>query len=133
MPPSLLGGYSLPTWLGTGNPVDIWPAHMVVKQSLTKVLTTTIDAVLDDDEVDAALLIWNLWQPQTYALVCQLLPRLAEAHPDKPLVGCFFGSNAEEGRSKLEASSRIAVFQTPERAIRALGHLARYSAFRRGL
>ena len=123
----------LPTWLSTGNPVDIWPAHMVVKQSLTKVLTITIDAVLNDDEVDAVLLIWNLWQQQTYALVCQLLPKLAEAHPDKPLVGCFFGSNAEEGRSKLEASGRVAVFHTPDRAIRALSHLARYSAFRRGL
>ena len=123
----------LPTWLNTGNPVDIWPAHMVVKQSLAKVLTTTIDAVLDDDGVDAAMLIWNLWQPQTYALVCQLLPKLAEAHPDKPLIGSFFGSNAEEGRSKLEASGRVAVFHTPNRAIRALGHLARYSAFRSGL
>ena len=122
-----------PRWQAVDNPVDIWPAHMVLKQSLTKVLTETIDAMFGDSEVDAVLLIWNLWHQQTYTQVCQLLPKLAEAHPDKPLVCCFFGANAEEAKNRLEASGRIMVFHTPDKAIRALSHLARYSAFCRSL
>jgi len=121
-----------PQWQAVGNPVDIWPAYMVLKQSLTKVLTEAIDAICNDNEVDAALLIWNLWRQQTYTQICQFLPKLAEAHPDKPLVCCFFGTYAEEAKNKLELNGRIVVFHTPDRAIRALGHLARYSAFRRG-
>ncbi len=121
-----------PSWQGVGNPVDIWPAYMVLKQPLTKVLTGTLDAILSDHGVDAALLIWNVRPRQACTQICELLPKLAMAHPDKPLVCCLFGAYAEEAKNSLEASGRIMVTHTPDRAIRALSHMARYSAFRRG-
>ena len=120
-----------PSWQGVNNPVDIWPAYMVLKQSFTKVLTETLDAMLSDYEVDAVLLIWNMQRHQTSTQICELSPKLAEAHSDKPLVCCPFGAYAEETKNKLEASGRIMVTYTPDRAIRALSHLARYTAFRR--
>jgi len=121
-----------PPWQDVGNPVDIWPAHMVQKQPVIKVLTDALDAILNDYEVDAAILIWVVTTRQDCTQICQLLLKLAESHPDKPLICCIHGTYAEEAKNKLEASGRIMVTYIPERAIRALSHLARYSAFRRG-
>jgi len=121
-----------PSWQGVGNPVDIWPAFMVLKRSFTRVLTEGIGAVLSDSGVDAALLIWTVPTRQTCTHLCQILTKLAEAHQGKPLVCSLFGPYAEEAKNTLEATGGVAVFPTPDRAIRALAYLAQYSAFRRG-
>jgi acetyltransferase len=121
-----------PPWQSVGNPVDIWPAFIVQKHPLTKVLTGSVGAVLNDDEVDAALLIWGVTSRQTCARLCQILTRLAEVHRNKPLVCSLWGAHVDEAKDSLEATGRIMVTRTPDRAIRALAHLARYSAVRRG-
>jgi len=123
----------LPSWQSVGNPVDLWPGFMVLKQSLTKILTEGIDAVLSDYEVDAAFLIWAVPNRQTCTHLCHILTKLAEAHQDKPLACCLVGACVEEAKHMLEATGKIIVFYTPDRAIRALARLAQYSAFRRGL
>ncbi len=122
-----------PSWQSVGNPVDLWPGFMVLKQSLTKILTEGIDAVLSDYEVDAVLLIWGVPTRQTCTHLCHILTKLTEAHQDKPLVCCLVGACAEEAKHMLEATGKIIVFYTPDRAIRALARLAQYSAFRRRL
>lgn len=119
-----------PSWLGIGNPVDLWPPFMVLKQPLNKLLTDALDTVFSDAGVDAVLLVWEVWLPQIETQICQLLPKMADAYPDKPLVCSFFGAYAEGAKRRLQQSGRIMVTDTPERAIRALSHLARYSAFR---
>jgi len=121
-----------PSWMGISNPVDIWPAYMVQKQPMTELLTESIGAVLNDYEVDAALFMWAPISHQNCSDLCQLLVKLAEAHQDKPLVCSLHGPYAEEARNNLEVTGRVIVFHNPDRAIRALAHLARYSAFRRG-
>ncbi len=122
-----------PSWMSISNPVDILPAYIVQKQPLVKVLTNSIGAILDDYEVDAALFMWAPTSRQNCSDLCQLLIKLAEAHQDKPLVCSLHGSYAEEAKNNLEATGRVIVFHNPDRAIRTLAHLARYSAFRRGL
>ena len=122
-----------PSWQGVGNPVDIWPTVMVLKRPINTILTNTIDNILNDCEVDAVLLIWNVLLRETARRIRQVLPKLAEAHPDKPIVCCLFGPYAKGAKHGLEQSGRVMVTDTPERAIRALSHLARYSAFSRGI
>jgi acetyltransferase len=121
-----------PSWLSVSNPADLWPACMVSKQPLARVLTESIGAMLSDSAVDAVLFVWSPWSESNCADLSQLLARLAEAHPDKPLVCSLHGDYAKAAQNILEATGRLVVFHNPYRAIRALGHLARYSAFRRG-
>ena len=106
-----------PPWQSIGNPLDIWPTFIVQKQPFTKVVTEGVGAVPNR---------------QTCNHLCQILTELAEVHRDKPMVCCLFGNYAGEAKSRMEATGRIMVFQAPHRAIRVLGHLAKYSAFRRG-
>jgi len=121
-----------PSWQSVGNPADIWAAYMVAKQPLTKVLTETIATVLSDSEVDALLFMWTVTTHQTCIELCQVLTKLTEAQPDKPLVCFLYGPHAAETKHRLEATGRIMVYPSPDRAIRALNHLAQYSVFRRG-
>ncbi len=121
-----------PAWLSVSNPADVWPSYMVSKQPLAKVLDGSIGAMLDDGAVDALLFVWSPWSEQNCIDLSQLLAKLAEAHPDKPLVCSLHGDHARVAQDILEVTGRITVFHNPYRAIRALGHLARYSTFRRG-
>ncbi|MFC1993017.1 acetate--CoA ligase family protein [Chloroflexota bacterium] len=119
-----------PSWLGVGNPMDLWPPFMVMKQPLNKLLTDALGTVFSDAGVDAVLLVWEVWIPQVEAQICQLLPKMAEAYPDKPLVCSLFGAYAEGAKRRLQQSGRVMITDSPEKAVRVLGRLAQYSAFR---
>jgi len=121
-----------PSWQSVGNPLDIAPASVVLKHPFPKVLAESMEAILDDDGVDAALCLSIARTGERLSEIYPILQKLAEAHPDKPLVCSLQGPDIEEARNKLESTGRIIVFHTPERAIRALAHLSQYSAFRRG-
>jgi len=123
----------MPSWQGVGNPVDIWPACMVLKQPIPHVITEMLDAILSDDGVDAAILVWNIELRRTGANIREAVPKLVETYRDKPLVCCLFGTDTEHVRTKLKKSGAFMTTGTPERAIRALGRVAQYSAFRRSL
>ncbi len=122
-----------PSWQNVGNPADMWPAIMVSDQPQIKVLSDTADAILSDDCVDSTLLVWWVQTHQICAEFCQVFEELTGVHKNKPLVFSLHGRYAEEVKRKLEPGSRIIDFYSPDRAIRALGHLARYSEFRRRL
>jgi len=119
-----------PSWQSVGNPADMWPAIMVSDQPQTRVLADTLEAILSDDEVDAIVLVWWMQTEQVFTDFCELLEKVAETYQDKPLVCSLHGVYGGEAKIRLEASGRIIDFYNPDRAIRALGHLARYSAFR---
>lgn len=121
----------VPPWHNIGNPVDVWPGYIITKNPLTKVWTETLEAVLSDKEVAAVLFIWPVPVRHTIERLHHTLVKLVEAYPDKPLVCCLIGAHAEEARAVLQATGKIAVFYTPDRAVRVLSYLARYSAFRR--
>ncbi|MFC1980000.1 acetate--CoA ligase family protein [Chloroflexota bacterium] len=120
----------LPSWQGVGNPADIWPAVMISKNPLDQVLTESIIPVLNDDEVHAALIAWAVQNSQHCNILCEIMVKLAEAHQAKPLVCCVDGYYAEEAKNRLKDVSGIMVAHSLDRAIRALAHMARYSAFR---
>jgi len=120
-----------PPWHNIGNPVDVWPGYIITKNPLTKVWTETLDAVLSDKEVAAVLFIWPVPVRHTIERLHHTLVNLVEAYPDKPLVCCLIGAHAVEASAVLQATGKIAVFYTPDRAVRVLSYLAQYSAFRK--
>ena len=120
-----------PSWLDVGNPADIWPAVVVAKKgSLFEVLEIAIESFLDDPGVDAVLCILGAFKPAIAVSLRQLVEQAAKSHPDKPLVFYFYVAFADEAKDELEKTGKTLVFPSPDRAIRALGHLADYSEFR---
>jgi len=120
-----------PPWLNVGNPVDFWPSVMVLKQPPYKVIEITLRGLLSDPGVDAALLVWaGVNTLANCAELCKVLEKLIQNYPDKPLIPCVYGCFAEELKNTLRKADKTAAFSIPDRAIRALGHLADYSEFR---
>ena len=120
-----------PSWQNVSNPVDTWPAVGVTKKaSLFEVQEIAAKALLDDAGVDAVLCILGVFVPSAEIDLRQLVEQASKSHPDKPLVFYLYGLLANEAKNKLEETSKTLAFPSPERAIRALGHLADYSEFR---
>lgn len=131
--PATINRFSVlsPSWQNVGNPVDIWPAVGVAKKaSLFEAQEIAAKALLDDVGVDAVLCIFGVFIPSLEIDLHRLVEEAAKSHPDKPLVFYLYGSFVNEAKNKLEKTSKTLVFPSPDRAIRALGHLADYSEFR---
>ncbi len=122
-----------PSWQSIGNPLDILPAFVVSKQPFYKVLTEALDASFKDDGIDAISLMWGIWTRPECNRFCQTINELLEVHCHKPLVCFLMGDYAGEAKDILLAAGKTMVFHNPDRAARALAHLAQYSAFRRSL
>lgn len=119
-----------PHWQNPDNPADIWPAIQIAKKaSPFKVLEKATIALLDDPGVDAVLCILYAISPAFTIDLHQLVQKAARSHTDKPLVFFLYGPFATEVKDKLEANSKTMAFPSPDRAMRALGHLADYSEF----
>ena len=116
-----------PSWLAIGNPVDTWPAIMIERHSPTEAIAEGICALIND--VDAVLFMLNAACQQWRDEHCQLMTELANSYPDKPLVSHSWGPMADEIAEKVEKAGKTITLSSPDRAIRALSHLADYSHF----
>ena len=121
-----------PPWQRVANPADIAPSFIVAKKDLSETLRITVEALLDDPAIDAVLCIVGFSELSVTRAFCQVVEKATTTYPDKPLVVYFYGSPAvAEVEGLLEAGAKSMVFPSLYRAIRALGHLADYSEFRR--
>ncbi len=116
-----------PPWLAVANPVDIWPAMILSRQPLLRVFRAALEALFSDPAVDAVLCICGISESAVCDRFRQYAERLTRDYPDKPLVWYIYGPLANEARSELEDTGKTQVFSSPDRAIRALAHLADYS------
>jgi len=116
-----------PPWLAVSNPVDTWPAIMVSKQSPTEAMAEAARAVIND--VDAVLFVWLATCQQWCDEHSQLMMELANIYPDKAFIAHPYGPLAHEAAAKLEKTGKTMAFSSPDRAARALSHLADYSHF----
>lgn len=123
-------GEILPSWQGVGNPADLGPAVMVRKLPAIETLETVVKAILDDPGVDAVLGIFGVFGPSVGATYYQVAEKAAMSHPHKPFVFYFYGPFVAEALGEFHAKDCTMAFPSPNRAIRALGHLADYSEFR---
>jgi acetyltransferase len=123
-------GEILPSWQGVGNPVDLGPAIMVRKIPAFETLETVVKAVLNDPGVDAILGIFGAFAPSVGLSYYQTAEKATMSHPDKPIVFYFYGPFVAEALGEFNSKDGTMAFPSPNRAIRALGHLADYSEFR---
>jgi len=119
-----------PSWQNVGNPADIWPTIIVTKQPLLQTGEAAIRNMLHDPQVDAVLCIFSAVTHGLHSELCQCVGQIIKDFPFKPLVFHFYGPFSDKAKAELEERGKTLGFLSPDRAIRALGHLADYSEFR---
>ncbi|MCL6639219.1 MAG: acetate--CoA ligase family protein [Firmicutes bacterium] len=115
-----------PDWMEPGNPSDIWPAGM--GKGYHMVTARVLEQVLNDPGVDAVVCITPAYMPPEKDLftVSDIIKEAAARHRDKPLAVWIFAPHKRELGAIFEEDGTIAVYPTPERAVRALAALYRY-------
>jgi acyl-CoA synthetase (NDP forming) len=108
------------------NPVDTFPAAM--KYGRAKVYEISLDAVLEDEGVDAAIVIVFLVGDMTPD--CIIAP--ARRHPEKPVLVSSYGLLKDESKRTLN-KARIPDYTFAEPAILALSRMYKYAAHKKGL
>jgi acetyltransferase len=113
----------IPPWLPLGNPVDVWPS--VMKYGARPMYRTYLQALLQDENVDAALCIFLTPRipGQEFFDVSEEVIEAAIQFPTKPIVVWAYGPNLREMREKLESSERVVFLPSAERAVQLLSAL----------
>lgn len=125
-----------PLWLGTGNPMDIWPSMVASEQPIGETFASGVRILLEDPNVDALFIIAGAWMEQFNPSLSQVIIKMTEGFPDKPIV-CWayetwtIDTTVKDLAEKIEKEGRSVMFSSVERAIRTLGRLAKYWDFRR--
>jgi len=116
--PNLLPG------AGLSNPVDLIAAATPAQYE------HALTAILDDDEIDAVLVVYTDPMVSDAGEVAEAISRAAAAS-DKPIVANFLAADIEATITHPDdAHPPIPVFDFPESAASALGHAARLAAWR---
>lgn len=117
---------ALPEAAATANPVD------VLGDAAADRYQTALELVMEDPNVDAVLALLTpqrVTEPERTARVISHLAR----ERTKPVIAVYMGGDAvSRGRDMLD-EARVPVYAYPERAVRALAAMVRYSAYLREL
>ena len=116
-----------PPWLPVGNPVDTWMA--VLKRGLAGANVEILDLLLQDDNVDGAIVLLNAYRSTGYESLRELIDGIVETQKrfvEKPVALWAFGMNRHEVIETAEQSGVVAGFSSPGSAARALAGLYRY-------
>ncbi|MBT3990042.1 MAG: acetate--CoA ligase family protein [Rhodospirillaceae bacterium] len=116
-----------PPWLEIGNPVDSWMA--VLQKGLAGANVEILRLLLEDDEVDGAVVLLNAYRTTGYESLAEWVSGIADAQrdfQDKPIAMWAFGKNQHEVIEKAEENGVVAGFSSPKRVARALAGLYRY-------
>jgi acetyltransferase len=118
-PTMLQLNHVLPEAWSRGNPIDI------LGDATPERLSATLDAVLADSEIDAALVVLSP-QAMTDPLECAkaLINTATKYH--KPILTSWMGGISMHAGIELLNQASIPTYSTPERAIRAFMHLVEY-------
>ena len=111
-----------PDWMPLGNPLDIWPAVML--NGTEKAYSMALEAVLRDHNVDGVVCVAIGPECEfSFLDVSEALKEVTEKLPDKPVAAWLYGPNPGEIGEKFEATKRIMVYPTIEKASWALSLL----------
>ncbi|MBE9492496.1 MAG: bifunctional acetate--CoA ligase family protein/GNAT family N-acetyltransferase [Bacteroidetes bacterium] len=110
----------LPPFWSHDNPVD------VIGDAPPERLAKATEIVLQDDKVDAVLVILTPQAMTAPTETAIAISKLAE-HTTKPILSAWLGGKSMREGMQVFNKHNIAVYQTPEQAIRAYMTLARYS------
>jgi acyl-CoA synthetase (NDP forming)/GNAT superfamily N-acetyltransferase len=106
---------------GLANPLDLGAS------ANPRALRESLDTIAESGEADAVLAIIAVTRTNDPFALRAAIAATAEAHPDLPVAAVLLGP---EERAAI-GERRIPVYELPEQAVRALGHAARYAAWRR--
>ena len=110
----------VPSWLSLGNPIDMWTS--VMKFGAKPMYQTYLETLLQDEEVDAVFCI--ILSPklpgQEFFDVSEEIIEAAARFPDKPVVVWAYGPDLKKMTEKLDASGRVVILPSAERAIQVL-------------
>lgn len=109
-----------PAWSPPLNPIDMMAAG--VRHGYKMVYTASLEALLEDENVDAILCIAGFPTLKTI--------KAAIGKRNKPVVTWVLGEWGENLFSKIKETGYQVVYPSPERALRALAVLRDYSAKR---
>ena len=110
-------------WAVISNPVDM-PRGIQVK-GVNEVFQETLQALLEDKGVDCIFI--NLLMGKGFSPDVRLFPKLAEKYLAKPLFISAIGhKNMVEAANATLAKERIPVYNSAERALKAIAALCKY-------
>ncbi len=110
----------LPAAASLHNPVDI------IGDAPPKRYKDSIEAIVKDKNVDGLVVLLSPQAITEPDEVAQILIEAAQK-TEKPILACFSGGDSVEPARKKLMMNRIPAYPFPERAVAAMGGLARYS------
>jgi len=114
-----------PEWLGVGNPVDIWPGVSIMGHTRKEMETAALRLVMKDPNVHAAMAVIGAFDAALGHEYLDMIAEMAREHPEKPFVYFMYGEQFRAVKELVESTGTTLAFPTPDRAFRALSHLAR--------
>jgi acetate---CoA ligase (ADP-forming) len=117
----------MPRWAPAANPADIWAA--IEASGPEKAYAGVAGAMISDPQIDSLAIIFTLI-PESDIDVLGLFNRLRESEPEKPLAAVLMAGDASmlTGWKRILETNRIPTYPLPERALRAMGAMWRYSS-----
>ncbi|RLD81277.1 MAG: GNAT family N-acetyltransferase [Bacteroidetes bacterium] len=110
----------LPPFWSHGNPVD------VIGDAPPERFAQATEIVLQDEKVDAVLVILTPQAMTDPTKTAEAITKISEHH-SKPILAAWMGGQTMQEGKRIFLNKGIAVYQTPEDAIRAFMTLAHYA------
>jgi acetyltransferase len=112
-----------PPWFEPQNPLDVWPA--AIGRPYVLAFAEMFRKILDDPGVDAVVCVGGA-VAATGDQLADFIRLSGEVRPDKPVLWWVQGRESQSTAFAAERDSHVAVYPSPERAMRALARLHRY-------
>jgi acyl-CoA synthetase (NDP forming) len=114
-----------PDWISTDNPLDVW---IPVARDLQTAFPRMLEAILDDDGVDAVICIYCSYTlPKYEAYDCtNHITSLASEYPDKPIACWSYGIDIAGFTEAIEKDGTTMVFPSLENAATTFAKLIQY-------
>ena len=114
-----------PDWIGTDNPLDVW---IPVARDLQAAFPRMLEAILEDDGVDAVICIYCSYTlPKYTAYDCTShITSLAGKYPDKPIACWSYGIDIAGFTETIEKDGTTIVFPSLEAATTTISKLVQY-------
>ena len=115
-----------------GHPIDLGPAAAVAGPEVFKFYRESYGTLVEDDAIDCIYFnayVGALLKPEYYSEFFEYM----KEHRGKPTVMWCYGSSGEYVREMAVMAERsgIPCYETTRKAVRALGYMHRYAAWRR--
>jgi len=114
-----------PDWISIDNPLDVW---IPVSRDLQAAFPRMLEAILDDDGVDAVICIYCSYTlPKYEAYDCTAhITEFAAKYPDKPIACWSYGIDIAGFTEAIEKDGTTMVFPSLEAAAGTLAKLVQY-------